>query len=77
MTQIQITYKKTIVGFYNFTIVDTEETFNVEPAVFLATTGVHERTRTGCIGLDDAQLATLLTAPFTRKIRRITKEVAA
>ncbi|WP_432352736.1 hypothetical protein [Sporosarcina sp. A2] len=65
---VQISYTRSIIGWYNVTIASTGDVYNVEPRVFLATTGVHERARTGCTALTDIQLATLLTAPFTRLI---------
>ncbi|MBS4193477.1 hypothetical protein [Lederbergia citri] len=57
----RISYRKTVVGWYNF---DNEagETYNVNPETFREITGVSKRAVMGCVELTEDELQTLTAA---------------
>lgn len=56
-----ISYRKTIVGWYNFKD-DTGFTFNVAPELFRNLTGVSEKATMGCAELKKEEYAELMAA---------------
>lgn len=57
----RISYRKTVVGWYNF---DTEagETYNVNPEIFREITGVSKEAVLGCAEVTEKELRTLIAA---------------
>lgn len=68
MNSTQISYRKTIVGWYNVTLVETGATYNVQPQRFIEITGASPKAFVGCMAIDGAQLVALLTDRWTRTI---------
>lgn len=70
MTGTQIKYNRTIVGWYNVTLVETGATYNVEPQRFREITDVSLDAIVGCTEINGRQLVELLTCRSVRSIRR-------
>lgn len=70
MINTQISYRRTIVGWYNITLVETGATYNVEPQRFHEITGVSSQAIVGCTEIDGRQLVELLTCRSVRAIGR-------
>lgn len=70
MTNNQITYKRTAVGWFNVTLVETGAILNVSPSVFYEAIGVSNRTKFGCTELSNDQYRYIMTDRWTRVVRR-------
>ena len=68
MENTQITYKKSIVGWFNVTLIETGATYNVEPQRFNEITGASQQAAVGCMEINGEQLVALLTDKWTRTI---------
>lgn len=75
---IQISFTKTIVGWFNLTLVDTGAIYNVSPDVLhgIAVASPNPNVVLGCAEINGAQLVKILTDRNTRCITRQTVEVA-
>ncbi|MGN7409862.1 hypothetical protein [Sporosarcina sp. SAFN-010] len=73
---IQISFTKTIVGWFNVTLVDTGAIYNVSPDVLHGIAVASPNVVLGCAEINGAQLVKILTDCNTRCITRQTVEVA-
>ncbi|MDW0110441.1 hypothetical protein [Sporosarcina aquimarina] len=68
MTNNQITYKRTAIGWFNVTLVETGAIINVSPVVFYEATEASNRTKTGCTELTNEQYRRIMSDRWTRVI---------
>lgn len=68
MKNTQITYSKSIVGWFVVTLVETGSTYNIEPHRFIEVTSASPKAVVGCMAINGTQLVALLTDRWTRTI---------
>lgn len=68
METTQIMYRKSIVGWFNVTLVETGAIYNVEPRRFIEITGVSSDAVVGCTEINGEQLVQLLTDRWTKTV---------
>ncbi|WP_153733484.1 hypothetical protein [Sporosarcina obsidiansis] len=76
MKTTEIGFRKTIVGWYNVVLIENGAEYNVSRELFLELTGASKQARAGRTEITGAQLVTMLTDRWTRRIPKPVSAVA-